>query len=198
MSDVPGPSPMERAAPARVSLAAIFRTFLVIGATSFGGGVIAYLREHLVAERGWLDDEEFVAALEISQAMPGLNATNMSVIVGDRLRGGLGALVALLGMALPGTAVVLTLGALYGAHGSRPAVTAILDGVDAAAVGLLLAVTVQIGRREVAGLTDVALVLATAVAVSVLHLSLVLVLATIGPLAVWLYRPRRQGPPPHP
>jgi chromate transport protein ChrA len=140
--------------------------------------------------------EGFVAALEISQAMPGLNATNMSVIVGDRLRGGLGALVAFLGMFLPGTAIVLALGVLYGAHGHKPAVTGILDGVNAAAVGLLLAVTLQIGRRQVGGAMDVVLAVATCVAVSVLHLSLVPVLATIGPLAVWLYRPR--GPEPRP
>lgn len=191
--------PGERAKPPSpaaepVSLATIFWTFLVIGATSFGGGVVAYLREHLVSRRRWLDDEGFVAALEVSQAMPGLNATNMSVIVGDRLRGGLGAIVAFLGMFLPGTALVLALGVLYGAHGHKPAVTGILDGVNAAAVGLLLAVTLQIGRRQVGGAMDVVLAVATCVAVSVLHLSLVLVLATIGPLAVWLYRPR--GPEP--
>lgn len=185
MSEPPAP---------KVALAAIFRTFLEIGATSFGGGVVAYLREHLVSRRGWLDDEQFVAALEISQAMPGLNSTNMAVIVGDRLRGGVGAFVAFLGMFLPGTAIVLVLGVLYGAHGQAPAVAAILDGVDAAAVGLLLAVTLQIGRRQLAGVRDVVLVLATCGAVSVLRLSLLLVLATIGPLAVWLYRPRATAP----
>jgi len=178
-----------------VTLAAIFRTFLLIGATSFGGGVVAYLRENLVGGRRWLDDEEFVTALEISQTMPGLNATNMSIIVGDRLRGAVGALVAFLAMILPGTAVVFALGVLYGAHGEKPAVNAVLDGVDAAAVGLLLAVTVQIGRREIAGSRDILLVLATCLAVSLFHLSLVLVLFTLGPLAVWLYRPRPGGPP---
>ena len=77
----------ESAAAGRVRLDLLFRTFLVLGATSFGGGGVASLREALVTERGWLDDEEFLGALEPSQTLPGLNATNMSVIVGDRLRG---------------------------------------------------------------------------------------------------------------
>ena len=193
MSDAAGVAPAEPPAPESVSLAAIFRTFLWIGATSFGGGVVAYLRDYLVTRRGWLDDDDFVEALEVSQAMPGLNTTNMSVIVGDRLRGPRGALVAFLGITLPGAAVVLALGVLYGAHAHRPAVTTMLDGVNAAAVALLLAVTLQIGRREVRGLVDVALALVTCVAVSVLHVSLVVVLATVGPLAVWLHRPPRES-----
>ncbi len=186
---------MSEPAAARVPLWAIFRTFLVIGGTSFGGGVVAYLREYLVSRERWLDDDEFVAALEIGQAMPGLNSTNMSVIVGDKLRGPVGALVAFLGMTLPGTILVLALGAFYVAHRHDPDVIATLGGVNAAAVGLLLAVTIQIGRKQVVGLTDVVLVVVTCVAVSMLHLSLPLVLVTVGPLAVWLHRPRPGEPP---
>src|SRR5215470_1061386 len=87
-------------APSPVSLGELFRTFLVIGATSFGGGVVAYLRENLVTGRRWLDDQEFLAALEISQTLPGLNATNMSIIVGEKLCGVPGAIIAFLGMTL--------------------------------------------------------------------------------------------------
>jgi chromate transporter len=182
-------------APAAVTLGAIFRTFLFIGATSFGGGVVAYLRENLVTTRRWLDDEEFLSALEISQTLPGLNATNMSIIVGDRMRGMAGAIAAFMGMALPGTLVIFVLGVLYGQHGENPIVSAMLDGVGAAATGLLLAVTLQIGRKELAGIADLVLVAATCVAVSVFRLPLLVVLLTIGPLAVWWYRPRRAAEP---
>ena len=159
--------------------------------------MVAYLREMLVANRRWLDDEEFLAALEISQTLPGLNATNMSIIVGDRLRQAPGALAAFLGMALPGTVVVMILGILYGAHRHNPAVDAALKGVAAAAVGLLLAVTAQIGRKEMRGVGDLLIALVTCVAVSELHVPLYLALLVIGPVAIWLYRPvagaRRPG-----
>ena len=181
----------ESPAASRVSLGAIFRTFLLIGATSFGGGVVAYLREMLVANRRWLDDEEFLSALEISQTLPGLNATNMSIIVGDTLRQVPGALAAFFGMILPGTLVVMALGILYGEHGHNAAVVAALDGVAAAAVGLLLAVTVQIGRKELRGVADVLIALATCLAVSLLHVPLYVALLVIGPVAIWFYRPQR-------
>jgi chromate transport protein ChrA len=66
----------------------------------------------------------------------------------------------------------------------------VLGGVGAAAVGLTLATTLQIGRRQLADARSLVLVAATFVAVGLLHLSLVIVLAALGPFSVWLYWPR--------
>ncbi|CAH1673158.1 chromate transporter [Chelatococcus asaccharovorans] len=176
--------------PARVGLVDIFVTFLIIGATSFGGGVVAYLRNSLVIKKGWLDEERFLSALEIAQTLPGLNATNMSVIVGDRLRGPIGAFIAFLGMTLPGATLVMVLGVLYAAHSDNPAVNAALVGVGAASVGMLTAVTLQIGRKQFGSVIDVAIIVVTIVMVSYFHLSLLVVLFTVGPVAVFLYRPK--------
>lgn len=189
MNDHSSETPAPARAP-RVSLWKIFRTFFAIGATSFGGGVVAYLHNGLVVKQGWLDDDGFLTALEISQALPGLNATNMSVIVGDRLRGAIGALVAFLGMTLPGSVIVMTLGILYAQNHHNTAIVSILKGVGAASVGLLLAVTLQIARKQLEKPLDMALVILTLVLVSFLHISLIVVLLTVGPLAVYLYRPR--------
>ena len=41
----------------------------------------------LVTKREWVDDKEFVEMLSISQTLPGLNATNMAILVGGKLRG---------------------------------------------------------------------------------------------------------------
>ncbi len=186
---------MSEPAAQRVGLGEIFLTFLVIGATSFGGGVVAYLRQTLVTQKGWLDDEQFMVALEISQTLPGLNATNMSVLVGSRLRGIPGSIAAFVGMCLPGSAMLFVLGSLYGQHGAKPAVNAALNGVAAAATGLLLATTYQLGRKELGGLVDLVFVALTTVAVAVLHVSLPVTLFTLGPLAIWWYRPTRNAAP---
>jgi chromate transporter len=174
----------------RVGLLEIFRAFLTLGATSFGGGVVAYLREALVERERWLDDETFLAGLELSQMLPGLNATNMSVYVGERLRGAPGALVACLGMMLPGTLVVMALGILFTGGGRVVNVSTVLVGVGAAAVGLLIETTWKIGRPVIQRATDVAIIAVTVAAVAYFKLSLAVVLPTIGPIAVWLYRPR--------
>ena len=71
-----------RAAREKVTVLDIFIEFLIIGATSFGG-VVPYLRNSLILKRHWVDDKEFVQLLSISQSLPGLNATNMAILVGE-------------------------------------------------------------------------------------------------------------------
>lgn len=177
----------------RVSLGKIFSVFAVIGATSFGGGIVAYLRRALVEKEKWLDEDGFMAALEISQTLPGLNSTNMSVIVGRKLRGAAGALVAVLGMILPGAVAVTALGFAYVALRHDPKVAVVLTGVAAAAVGLLLQVTLKIGWKQLIRPRDLALVTVVFVLVGILHVSLVVTLVTVAPLAIWMNRPREEG-----
>ena len=108
-----------------------------IGATSFGGAV-PYLRGSLVSKRQWVSDKEFVELLSISQSLPGLNATNMAILVGQKLKGALGAAVAVLGICLPGSFLMLAVGIIYRAHGDHAWATGALKGVAAASVGLVL------------------------------------------------------------
>src|SRR6516165_3126324 len=129
------------AAQAEVSILQIFLEFLVIGATSFGV-VVPYLRRSLVTKRHWIDDKEFVEMLSISQSLPGLNATNMAVLVGEKLRGVMGAIAGIIGICLPGGMLMLAVGIFYHDHGDHAFITAALKGV-AAAVGLILSTVVS-------------------------------------------------------
>jgi chromate transporter len=176
-----------------VSLTAIFRAFLLIGATSFGGGVVAYLRSSLVGKHGWIDDAKFVELLSISQTLPGLNATNMAVLVGDHLRGLRGALAAIFGVCLPGALIMFAVAIVYAEHASRPATSGALHGVAAAAVGLILATTLQLGRRSLQHAHDVVFVALAVIGVNWLRLAVPWVLLGVGTLAVWWYRPRPEA-----
>jgi chromate transporter len=185
MNDAPTKAP-------NVSLAKLFGVFLYIGATSFGGGVIAYLQQHLVTRQKWLDDDHFLASLEIGQTVPGLISTNVSVIVGSRLRGVAGSIAAVAGMTLPGAIVVFILGLLYARFKNDPEVAAVLSGVGAAAVGLILAVTLQFGRREISKWQDWVILIPAFVLVGIFHISLVPVLVVLAPIAIQLNRPDRK------
>ncbi|MFZ1428851.1 MAG: chromate transporter [Geminicoccaceae bacterium] len=178
------------AAPGQIGLWPIFLAFLLIGATSVGGGVVAYLRNGLVDKHGWIDDPTFVRMLSISQSLPGLNATNMSILIGDRLRGTMGSIVATVAICLPGGLFMFAVGMAYGIHGNLPIATAILHSVAAAAVGLVLAVSWQLGRRSLDRLDDLVFVGLAVVGVAVLHLSVPYVLLGVGALAIFWYRPR--------
>src|SRR6266481_4269105 len=173
-----------------VSLSKLFSVFFYIGAISFGGGVIAYLREHLVLRQKWLDEDHFLATCEIGQTVPGIIATNIAVIVGNRLRGVTGAIAAAVGMTLPGAIVVFILGLLYTQFKNNPEVGAVLGGVGAAAVGLILAVTLQMGAREIRKWQDWIIMIPAFVVVGIFHISLVPVLAVLVPISVQFNRPQ--------
>jgi len=183
-------------APAPPSLPHLFWAFLVMGATSLGGGVVAYLRTGLVNRYKWLDDLAFVELLSISQTLPGLNATNMSILVGDRLRGWPGAVVATLGMCLPGASLMTAAAFAYGVGGDDPWSKAFLHGIAAGAVGLVLIVMVQIGAKVLNSLFDYAVVLGVAAVVAGLGVSVPYALLGAGAAAIWWYRPRKKDPGP--
>jgi len=178
----------EIAANAKVSTGDIFLEFLLIGATSFGN-IVPYLRNSLVVKRRWIDDKGFVELMSISETLPGLNATNVAVLLGDRLAGLAGSTAALVGVCLPGALVMYLAGIAYHIHGERPIVTAMLKGVAAASTGLVLATIVQLGRKSLPYVSDLVFVVVTVVAVHQLHQSVPRVLLCVGLIAVLWYRP---------
>jgi chromate transporter len=180
-------------APASVSIFQIFLEFLIIGSTSFGGGVVAYLRSGLVAKRGWVNDTEFVELLSISQSLPGLNATNMAILVGQRLRGAAGSVAAIFGVCIPGGLIMYFVSLVYREHGSRPLATAMLKAVAAAAIGLVLATAAQLGKKSLVDPYDLAFVVITVIAVNRLHQSVPVVLIVVGILATCWHHVRMKS-----
>ncbi len=182
----------ERAvAPAEVSIGQIFLEFLIIGASSFGG-VVPYLRGSLVTKRHWVDDKEFVEMLSISQSLPGLNATNMAVVVGEKLRGWMGSVAAIVGICLPGGLLMYAVGIFYRSHGDHDFVTAGLKGVAAAAVGLILFTVVSLSKKSLSGKFDFVFMALTVIAVNRLHQSVPRTLVGVGLLAILFHRPRKK------
>ncbi len=175
---------------ARATTIQIFIEFLIIGATSFGG-VVPYLRGSLVIKRGWLSDKEFVEMLSISQSLPGLNATNMAIQVGEKLGGAIGSLAAIIGICLPGAVLMYVVGIFYRAHGDHVWITAALKGVAAAAVGLILSTVVSMSKKSLSDKFDFVFVALTVIAVNRLHISVPRTLICVGILAILFHRPRK-------
>jgi len=175
---------------AAVSIRDIFLEFLVIGATSFGG-VVPYLRGALVNKRRWIDDKEFVQMLSISQSLPGLNASNMAILVGEKLHGMMGSIAAIVGICLPGGVLMYLVGMFYHLHGDHVWATAALKGVAAAAVGLILSTVLQLSKKSLAGKVDFIFMAMTVLSVNRLHQSVPRTLIVVGILAILFHRPSR-------
>lgn len=121
----------------------LFTTFLKIGAFTFGGGwaMISIIEREIVDKHHWISKEEFLDLLAISQSMPGILAVNISVSIGDRLRGGKGSVVAALGTILPSFLIILAIAMFLTPDiiKNNPVVSRIFMGIRPCVVALIIA-----------------------------------------------------------
>jgi hypothetical protein len=80
----------------RVALGALFVGFLKVSLLGFGGGMV-WARRIVVDQKRWMDDREFADTWTLCQFMPGPNIVGITVRVGSRLRGSIGAITAVAG-----------------------------------------------------------------------------------------------------
>jgi chromate transporter len=143
MSDSTPPSARPNAStPDRPTLAAIFRAFIGVSLSGFGGA-LPWARRMIVDKRGWMTAEEFNEAFSLSQFLPGPNTVNFAVVFGSRFGGAAGAALALVGLLGPPVIIVTTLAILYSRYGDLETLNRILAGIAAAAAGMLIAIAAK-------------------------------------------------------
>ena len=167
----------------RVPLLSLAGVFFRVGLTAFGGSTAAWLYREIVHKRGWLGEEGYLTALTFSQVLPGANPVNMSIYVGSMLRGGIGGVVAALGMVGPAFVVILILGYLYARFGASPTSHAVLAGLAATGVGMTLSVGMKVARK-IRSAVPILFGIAIFVAVGILHWPTVPVVIVLAPLSV--------------
>ncbi len=191
MTSTAGPSsPSDPASGTIPTRGELFGGFLKVGLQGFGG-VLPFARRTVVEQRRWLDEGDFVEVLSLSQFLPGPNIVNVAVIVGNRFRGPLGALVAVLGLLLMPFVIVLALAALYAQWSGLPAVRGAAYGVTSAATGLIIATGLKMASpiRRVGW--QVVAAAATFGAIGVARLPLLATLAVIVPVSIGIAWRRR-------
>lgn len=182
------------AAPPRVSLPGIALSFNHIALASFGGGLGAWSREVVVVRNRWMTEEQFLSAMTMCRIMPGANQINLAVFVGSHLRGGRGAIAAVVGLCLVPVALMLTMGFIYFTFKEVPAVKGALHGASAAAVALTVTMVIKTGKKCLTGPMPVALFAAAFVLNGVLRWPLLVTLAILAPLSlIWAW-PRDREP----
>ena len=178
----------------RPSLADIAFTFNHIALASFGGGLSAWSREVVVVRKKWMGEEQFLSAMTMCRIMPGATQVNLSVFVGSALRGGSGAVAAVVGLCALPVALMLALGFVYFTFKEVPAVKGALHGASAAAVALTVTMVIKTGKKCLTGVVPIALFAAAFVLNGVLRWPLLLVLAILAPLSLMWAWPREREP----
>lgn len=171
-----------------VTLTRLTLFFLKVGSILFGSGyvLLAFLRADLTERWGWLTDQQLIDAITVGQITPGPVFTT-ATFIGYLLAGWAGALLATVGIFAPGFVFVwLTHPMLSRLRESRAA-SALLDGVVAASLGLMAAVTWHLARTAIFDLTTLIVAAASAVAMLALRPNPTwLILA--GAVAGWMLR----------
>jgi chromate transporter len=146
------------------SLAALFLTFLKIGATLYGSGyvLLAFLHDDFVTRLGWLTDRQLLDAVAVGQFTPGPVFTT-ATFIGYILGGVPGALVATLAIFLPSFIFVAIVFPFVPRLRASPWTSRFLDGANAAAVGLMAAVAWQLALNSIIDVLTGALCLVAAV-----------------------------------
>ena len=129
----------------------LFRIWAGIGLQSFGGGAttLYLMRRVTVEEQQWVSDEEFSLYWGIVQIAPGINLLGQTVLIGKRVAGILGAIVALIGLLLPSIAITILITAAYATIRTQPLVVAALHGIIPATVGVGIVLVIQMLKPPV-------------------------------------------------
>ena len=154
------------------SFADAFCTFAKIGLLSFGGpaGQIALMHRILVDEKKWLEEKQYLHALNFCMLLPGPEAMQLATYAGWLMHGVRGGLVAGLLFILPGFFVMLGLSAAYVFLGDQTWMQGLLFGLKAAVLALVLEALLRVSRRALKDRFAYVIAIAAFVAIALLKL----------------------------
>lgn len=158
-----------------------FLTFLKIGLFTIGGGyaMIPLIEREVVDRHRWLDKEEFLDLMSLSQALPGVFAVNFSIYIGQRLRGLRGSLALAAGIVLPSFVIILLVAMFFMAFADNRVIEAVFKGVRPAVVALIAVPCVKLGKAARITPSNVWFPLLVAVAIAVAGISPVYIIIAV-------------------
>lgn len=126
----------------------IFAVFFKIGLFTIGGGyaMLPIIQKEVVETKGWMDDEEFLDAISLTNSLPGPLAINAATFVGYRVCKVKGALAAVLGAASPSVIIILAVAMVFSNLTEYPVVQYIFDGIRPAVVALILYALIKLAK----------------------------------------------------
>ena len=131
----------------------LFTSAFYISAVTFGSGyvIVSVIKKRFVDELQWIDEEEMVNLIALAQSSPGVMTANTALLVGYKVSGPLGALIAVVGVALPPLITISVLSLFYNALRENAVVSAVLKGMQAGACAVISDVVFNLFAKEIKG-----------------------------------------------
>lgn len=123
----------------------LFTSTFTLSAFTFGGGyvIIPMMRRKFVEQYHWMEEDEVLDMTAIAQSSPGPVAVNAAILMGYRLAGGLGALVAAVGTVLPPLLIIAVISVGYEAFRDNVYVSRVLRGMQAGVAAVVFSVVLR-------------------------------------------------------
>jgi len=167
----------------------LFKTTYLLSTFTFGGGyvIIPLMKKNFVDELGWLEEEEMLNIAAMAQSSPGPVAVNASILVGWRLIGITGALVAIVGSVLPPFILLSIISLFYTAFRENTIVNAILKGMMSGVCAVIFDVVITMGGKIIKNkkLLPILIMAGAFLAYSLLHINIIYIIlfcSTLGAL----------------
>lgn len=122
---------------------------LYISAFTFGGGfvIITFMKRKFVDELHWIDEDEMLDLAALAQSSPGAIAVNAAILVGWRVAGFAGMLVAVVGTIVPPMLILAVISFFYQAFATNRYVSLVLKGMQAGVAAVILDVVCGLGAK---------------------------------------------------
>ncbi len=127
----------------------LFFSTLYISTFTFGGGfvIITFMKKKFVDELHWIDENEMLDLAALAQSSPGAIAVNAAILVGWRMAGFAGMLIAIIGTILPPMTILSVISFFYAAFASNVYVALVLKGMQAGVAAVILDVVCELGFK---------------------------------------------------
>jgi len=139
----------------------IFSSFFKIGAFTIGGGyaMLPVMQREVVDRLGWLDEQEFMETIAVTQSAPGAIAVNTAILIGKQIAGLPGVIAGCLGAVLPSFLIILAIAVFFQNILSWSPAINFFAGVRPAVVALIAHVAWKMGRKLIGNIYSLLLFL---------------------------------------
>lgn len=127
----------------------LFRSMFMLSACTFGGGfvIVSLMKKKFVEELKWLEEDEMLDVTAITQSAPGPLPVNASVIIGYRMAGIIGSLVAVLGTILPPMIIISVISLFYNQFRTNRYVAIALQVMRAGVAAVIFDVVINLAKN---------------------------------------------------
>lgn len=127
----------------------LFKSMFILSACTFGGGfvIVSLMKKKYVEELKWLEEDEMLDVTAITQSSPGPLPVNASVIIGYRIAGVVGSLVAILGTILPPMIIISVISLFYEQFRTNPYIAIALQVMRAGVAAVIFDVVINLAEN---------------------------------------------------